>query len=100
MTGWKPAPRMFRFDLQHTDAHSLARRGTFHTPHGPVEFPAFIPVGTQAAIKALTIDQARSTGAQIILGNTYHLTLRPGEDIIRDLGRPHKFLGWDRPILY
>jgi queuine tRNA-ribosyltransferase len=87
----------FRFDLLHTDG--AARRATFHTPHGTVESPAFMPVGTQAAIKALTIDQVRSTGAQMILGNTYHLALRPGEAVIRDLGGLHRFMGWDGPIL-
>jgi queuine tRNA-ribosyltransferase len=89
----------FRFALHRTDAGSAARRGTFHTLHGPVETPAFMPVGTQAAIKGLTIDQVRSTGAQMILGNTYHLALRPGEQIIRDLGGLHRFMGWDGPIL-
>jgi queuine tRNA-ribosyltransferase len=87
----------FRFTLHRTDVS--ARRGTFDTPHGPVETPAFMPVGTQAAVKALTIDQVRSTGAQMILGNTYHLALRPGESIIRDLGGLHRFMGWDGPIL-
>ena len=82
----------FRFELRHTDAYCAARRGTFHTPHGPVELPAFMPVGTQAAIKALTTDQVRSTGAQMILGNTYHLALRPGEEVIRELGGLHPFM--------
>src|SRR3954464_11932879 len=99
MAGRQPAPRMFRFELHHADPTCAARRSTFHTPHGPVELPAFMPVGTQAAIKALTIDQVRSTAAQMILANTYHLTLRPGEDVIRDLGGLHRFMGWDRPIL-
>jgi queuine tRNA-ribosyltransferase len=90
---------MFRFELHQTDARSSARRSTFHTPHGPVELPAFMPVGTQAAIKALTIDQVRSTGAQMILSNTYHLALRPGEGVIRDLCGLHRFMGWDGPIL-
>jgi queuine tRNA-ribosyltransferase len=89
----------FRFTLHHSDPASAARRGTFQTPHGPVETPAFMPVGTQAAVKALTIDQVRSTGAQMILGNTYHLALRPGEQVIRDLGGLHRFMGWDGPIL-
>ncbi len=89
----------FQFKLHGTDPASAARRGTFHTPHGPVETPAFMPVGTQAAIKGLTIDQVRSTGAQMILGNTYHLALRPGEQVIRDLGGLHRFMGWDGPIL-
>ena len=92
-------PSAFRFELHHTDAHSAARRSTFHTPHGAVELPAFMPVGTQAAVKALTIDQVRSTGAQMILGNTYHLALRPGEDVVRDLGGLHHFMGWEGPIL-
>src|SRR4029450_4904832 len=91
-------PSAFRFDLHHTDAHSAARRSTFHTPHGAVELPAFMPVGTQAAVKALTIDQVRSSGAQMILGNTYHLALRPGEDVVHDLGGLHRFMGWDGPI--
>jgi queuine tRNA-ribosyltransferase len=90
---------MFRFELHHVDAGCGARRSTFHTPHGAVELPGFMPVGTQAAIKALTIDQVRSTGAQMILGNTYHLALRPGEEIIRELGGLHRFMGWDGPIL-
>jgi queuine tRNA-ribosyltransferase len=90
---------MLRFQLLHTDAHSSARRSTLHTPHGAVELPAFMPVGTQGSIKALTIDQVRSTGAQMILGNTYHLALRPGEDVVRDMGGLHQFMGWDGPIL-
>src|SRR5437764_8476285 len=89
----------FRFELHCTDGGTAARRSTFHTPHGPVELPAFMPVGTQASIKALTIDQVRSTGAQMILSNTYHLALRPGEDVIRDSGGLHEFMGWDGPIL-
>src|SRR5262245_58119911 len=89
----------FRFELMHADAGSAARRGRFHTPHGAVELPAFMPVGTQAAVKALIIDQVRSTGAQMLLGNTYHLALRPGEDVVRNLGGLHHFMGWDGPIL-
>jgi len=89
----------FRFELLYTDGNSAARRSTYHTPHGAVELPAFMPVGTQAAVKALTIDQVRSTGAQMILGNTYHLALRPGEEVVRDLGGLHRFMGWDGPIL-
>jgi queuine tRNA-ribosyltransferase len=87
------------FGFQLHCADGTARRGTFHTPHGPVETPAFMPVGTQAAIKGLTIDQVRSTGAQMILGNTYHLALRPGAEVIGDLGGLHRFMGWDGPIL-
>jgi queuine tRNA-ribosyltransferase len=97
----------FRFELHRTDPQSAARRATFHTPHGPVETPAFMPVGTQGAIKGVTIDQLRAifqsagcpAGASMILGNTYHLALRPGEEIIRQLGGLHRFMGWDGPIL-
>ena len=88
-----------RFTLHRTDAAMAARRGTLATPHGPVETPAFMPVGTQATIKGLTIDQVRTTGAQMILGNTYHLALRPGHEIVRALGGLHRFMGWDGPIL-
>ena len=88
-----------RFTLHKTDRGSAARRGTLVTPHGSVETPAFMPVGTQAAVKALTIDQVRSTGAQMILGNTYHLALRPGAAIVKQMGGLHRFMGWDGPIL-
>jgi queuine tRNA-ribosyltransferase len=90
---------LFRFALHHVDAHSAARRSTFHTPHGPVELPAFMPVGTQGTVKGVTLDELRATGAQLILGNTYHLALRPGEDVVRDLGGLHRFTGWTGPIL-
>ncbi len=89
----------FRFDLHHTDAHSHARRGTFHTPHGPVEMPAFMPVGTQGTVKGLTIDMVRETGAQMVLSNTYHLALRPTERVVKELGGLHGFMRWDGPIL-
>ena len=89
----------FRFDLHHTDCVTGARRGTFQTPHGLVETPGFMPVGTQGTVKGLTIDQVASTGAQMILGNTYHLGLRPGPKIVRALGGLHAMFGWDGPIL-
>ena len=97
----------FRFELLKTDPLCEARRGTFHTPHGPVETPTFMPVGTQGAIKGVTIDQLSAvflsagcaSGASMILGNTYHLALRPGEEIIRQLGGLHRFMGWNGPIL-
>jgi queuine tRNA-ribosyltransferase len=95
----RPMPWGFRFELHHTDRGCAARRSTFHTPHGAVELPAFMPVGTQAAIKGLTVDQVRQTGAQMVLANTYHLALRPGETIIAELGGLHRFMGWDGPIL-
>ncbi len=86
-----------RFELLATDG--AARRGRLQTAHGVVETPVFMPVGTQATVKGLTPDQVRDAGAQIILGNTYHLTLRPGDDVIAELGGLHRFMGWDRPIL-
>jgi queuine tRNA-ribosyltransferase len=89
----------FSFTLKHTDASTGARRSVFHTPRGSVELPAFMPVGTVGTVKGLTIDAVRATGAQMILGNTYHLALRPGEEIVRDLGGLHRFMGWDGPIL-
>jgi len=87
------------FKLHHVNAGCAARRSTFHTPHGPVEMPAFMPVGTQGTVKGLEISQVRATGAEMMLGNTYHLTLRPGEDVIAELGGLHQFMGWDGPIL-
>lgn len=89
----------FSFSLHHVDAHCRARRSTFQTPHGPVEMPAFMPVGTLATVKGLTADQLRATGAQMVLANTYHLTLRPGEEVVRDLGGLHRFMQWSGPIL-
>ncbi len=89
----------FDFRLRHTDANSAARRSTFHTPHGAVEMPAFMPVGTVGTVKGLEIDQIRATGSEMVLSNTYHLALRPGEEIVRDLGGLHTFMGWNGPIL-
>src|SRR5438270_3708403 len=76
-----------------------ARAGRLTTPHGPVETPVFMPVGTQATVKGLTPQQLAETGARILLGNTYHLTLRPGDDLIAEQGGLHRFMGWDGPIL-
>src|SRR5258706_7021642 len=89
----------FSFPLRHQDAHSAARRATFTTPHGLVEMPAFMPVGTQGTVKGLTIEQVRATGAQMVLANTYHLALRPGEAVVKQLGGLHDFMGWEGPIL-
>lgn len=88
-----------QFELKHTDSVTRARRGVLTTPHGVVQTPAFMPVGTQATVKGLTIDQVQSTGAQMILGNTYHLALRPGSETIAELGGLHQFMGWPGPIL-
>jgi queuine tRNA-ribosyltransferase len=85
------------FDLLSTDGK--ARRGRLHTPHGVVETPVFMPVGTQGTVKGLTPAQVKETGACLILGNTYHLTLRPGDELIAEMGGLHRFMGWDGPIL-
>ena len=89
----------FGFELLQSDAQTAARLGRLTTPHGTVETPVFMPVGTQATVKGLTNDQVRSTGASLILGNTYHLALRPGSERIERLGGLHQFMGWDGPIL-
>ncbi|HEU5079774.1 MAG TPA: tRNA guanosine(34) transglycosylase Tgt [Opitutaceae bacterium] len=87
------------FQLLKTDTTTAARRGRLTTLHGVIETPIFMPVGTQGTVKAVTPLQLNEIGAQIILGNTYHLNLRPGSELIRDLGGLHKFMGWDGPIL-
>jgi queuine tRNA-ribosyltransferase len=87
----------FRFELVATDG--AARRGRLATPHGDVETPVFMPCGTRGAVKGVTIAQVAESGAQMILGNTYHLLQRPGEDVVAALGGLHRFMGWDRPIL-
>ncbi len=89
----------FQFDLLHRDATTQARRGVFLTTHGAVQTPGFMPVGTQGTVKGLTIDQVLATGAEMILGNTYHLALRPGHETVRKLGGLHVMSGWDGPIL-
>jgi queuine tRNA-ribosyltransferase len=88
---------MFRFELLNTEAK--ARRGRMHTTHGIVETPAFMAVGTQATVKGLTPQQLEEAGVQVVLGNTYHLALRPGDEEIAELGGLHRFMGWHRPIL-
>lgn len=89
----------FGYRLIKKDPSSHARLGVMTTAHGNVETPAFMPVGTQGAVKALLPEQARESGAQIILSNTYHLYLRPGHDLIRSLGGLHKFMNWSGPVL-
>ena len=86
-----------KFELLATDG--AARAGRLTTAHGIVETPIFMPIGTHAAVKALGPDDLRAAGAQIVLANTYHLFLRPGHDLVRELGGLHRFMGWDRPIL-
>ncbi|MEK7879752.1 MAG: tRNA guanosine(34) transglycosylase Tgt [candidate division NC10 bacterium] len=88
---------VFTFELLKTDG--TARRGRLATPHGLVETPAFMPVGTRGSVKGLTPDDLTEIGAQILLANTYHLLLRPGPDLIAELGGLHRFMAWDGPIL-
>ena len=85
------------FDIEATDG--AARTGVIRTARGDISTPAFMPVGTAATVKALTVEQVAQTGAEIILGNTYHLMLRPGAERVKRMGGLHKFMGWDRPIL-
>ena len=92
----KPA---ITYELLHQDKKTGARRGVVHTPHGDIQTPVFMPVGTQATVKSMTPEELKDIGAQIILSNTYHLYLRPGEKIVKEAGGLHKFMNWDKPIL-
>jgi queuine tRNA-ribosyltransferase len=87
------------FELIRTDPATKARRGRLVTAHGVVETPVFMPVGTQATVKCCSPDELKALGAQIILGNTYHLFVRPGMDVMAHFGGLHRFMAWDRPIL-
>ncbi|MGQ9849306.1 MAG: tRNA guanosine(34) transglycosylase Tgt [Aggregatilineaceae bacterium] len=87
----------FAFELLATDG--MARAGVLHTPHGPIPTPVFAPVGTQATVKAVEPRELRELGVSLVLANTYHLHLRPGDELIRDLGGLHSFMAWDGPIL-
>jgi queuine tRNA-ribosyltransferase len=89
----------FPFDIVARDNASRARAGVLHTPHGDVETPVFMPVGTQATVKTLTPTDLEDVGAQIILGNTYHLYLRPGADLVAEMGGLHSFMAWPHAIL-
>jgi queuine tRNA-ribosyltransferase len=88
-----------KFTLEHTDAHSRARAARLVLPHGEVQTPVFMPVGTQATVKSLTSRDVDELGAQMLLGNTYHLHLRPGSELISRAGGLHAFMGWHKPIL-
>ena len=87
------------YELLHIDKTTGARRGIVHTPHGDIQTPIFMPVGTQATVKSMTVEELKENGAQIILSNTYHLYLRPGEKLVKKAGGLHNFMRWDRPIL-
>ncbi|KPL00709.1 MAG: queuine tRNA-ribosyltransferase [candidate division Zixibacteria bacterium SM23_73_3] len=89
----------FEFRIVKRDKNSKARVGVIKTPHGEVNTPIFMPVGTQASVKTLSSEDLKEIGAEMILGNTYHLYLRPGEQLVEKAGGLHKFMNWDRPIL-
>jgi len=89
----------FKFDLLKVDTDTEARRGKIKTTHGEINTPIFMPVGTQATVKAVTPDELKEIQAEIILANTYHLYLRPGHDLIKKAGGLHQFMNWDKPIL-
>ncbi|HPT79401.1 MAG TPA: tRNA guanosine(34) transglycosylase Tgt [Candidatus Atribacteria bacterium] len=90
---------MFEFELIKEDTRTGARLGRFHTPHGSFDTPVFMPVGTQATVKAVTPRDLKDIGARIILSNTYHLYMRPGHKLVEEAGGLHRFMNWDRPIL-
>ncbi len=89
----------FTYELLHVDKHAGARLGVLHTPHGDIPTPIYMPVGTAAVVKAMTPREMEEIGTKILLSNTYHLHLRPGEDLIREAGGLHAFMDWHRPIL-
>ena len=91
--------QLFAFEQIHQETNSRARLGRLHTPHGTIQTPVFMPVGTRATVKAITPDELRELGATIILANTYHLEMRPGSQLIKEAGGLHKFMAWDRAIL-
>jgi len=90
---------MFEFELQAVDSRTGARAGRFHTPHGTLETPLFAPVGTAATVKSLQPRDLTEIGATLVLANTYHLLLRPGDGLIKEMGGLHQFMGWNKPIL-
>src|SRR5262245_20066969 len=92
-------PGSMTFELLTRDPTTKARRGRLQTPHGVIETPVFMPVGTQATVKSITPDQLRDLTVEILLCNSYHLFLRPGHETVARLGGLHRFMGWDRPIL-
>ena len=90
---------MFKYEVIKVCAQTGARIGKFITPHGEIETPVFMPVGTMATVKSLSPEELTAAGTQIILSNTYHLYLRPGHKIIEKAGGLHKFMNWHKPIL-
>lgn len=91
--------KQFEFELQHIDKHTGARAGVYHTPHGDIPTPVYMPVGTKATVKGVYPRDLAEAGSKIILSNTYHLYLRPGDELIKKAGGLHKFMNWNAPIL-
>ena len=91
--------KYFSFEVEHVDKQTGARLGLLHTPHGDIQTPVYMPVGTQATVKAMTPRDVEETGASIILSNTYHLYLRPGHTLVQEAGGLHSFMHWNKPIL-
>ena len=91
--------KFFSYEVQHIDKYTGARAGVFHTPHGDILTPVYMPVGTQATVKGMYPRDLKEAGSQIILSNTYHLYLRPGDELVKKAGGLHKFMNWDKPIL-
>ena len=87
------------FEIKAQCSHTGARAGILHTPHGDIKTPVYMPVGTKATVKAVLPEMLKQHGTQILLSNTYHLHLRPGEDVVQKAGGLHKFMNWDKPIL-
>ena len=96
---WEKVRRMSKFEFKITNVDGNARTGVLHTAHGDIRTPAFMPVGTAGTVKAMTPEDVKATGSDILLGNTYHLMLRPGAEQIAKLGGLHKFMNRKRPIL-
>ena len=90
---------MFEFEITSNCSNTGARTGIFHTPNGQVNTPKFMPVGTLATVKGISSQQLTSTGSEMILSNTFHLHLQPGENLVRESGGIHKFMNWAKPIL-
>ena len=90
---------MFEFEITSNCTNTAARTGIFHTPNGQVNTPRFMPVGTLATVKGISSKQLSSTGSEMILSNTFHLHLQPGEKLIKESGGIHKFMNWPNPIL-
>ena len=90
---------MFKYEVVKVCKQTGARIGKFYTPHGVIETPVFMPVGTKATVKSLSPEEVAEAGSQIMLSNTYHLYLRPGHELVRAAGGLHKFMNWNKPIL-